>query len=491
MRKIKKRLDDESSQLDQELEKINRKLDLIRGVKTVNQKSKKEESFPISQNIDYNREEDIGKSRYAAEHKLTLDKKDKDKTKIKNDDSLNGRDLARHEYNRVQKTKSFTSSAEKRKQVLGAKTVSSKKVKIIKKVFSPVKKEYNLGDKKSIAKPALTSLSPVEKRGLLPKKEAQRSTKEKIESEKNEKTKSSFPNYFDLDEKSTPDVSKTKKADQESISHKRSKFDLVEKTQDREDGVSDESSVGEKLLNVKITETKVITTTFDSIIDLVEKQGRVLLSEISKNFNVNKNIAQQWGEILSENKLIDYHIPTFGEPEFRKLGIVVKKGEKLKKSKDTTKKIKLTKKKLLLIEAIIVALGVIGLVTLFLLAQKPVAVQVDNITDVEGLVQENKEIQDNAQDVLVAFSGNGTYDCRNLENTIRYAIIDKSIKIEKLDGSSKVVVKDNKLFTLNINTGAWVESALKEGLPLPGSGIYPKTVLKCQQITIEASEFDT
>ena len=93
--------------------------------------------------------------------------------------------------------------------------------------------------------------------------------------------------------------------------------------------------------------------------------------------------------------------------------------------------------------------------------------------------------------VKLAFSGNGTYDCRSEDGNTKYAIKNTWLKIEELDGSSKAIIKNNLTYTLNIETGAWITSAIREDVAVPGSGIYPKTTLDCQSAEIEEQEFDT
>ena len=65
------------------------------------------------------------------------------------------------------------------------------------------------------------------------------------------------------------------------------------------------------------------------------------------------------------------------------------------------------------------------------------------------------------------------------------------MKIEKLDGTSKVTVKNNKTYTYNIKTKVWLESPIKEGVALPGTGIYPKVTLVCKEEDLALNIFNT
>ncbi len=218
-------------------------------------------------------------------------------------------------------------------------------------------------------------------------------------------------------------------------------------------------------------------TPFDEVISLVDKENIIPLTKITERFNIKKEIAIEWGRILSESNLIDFHQPAFGDPEFRKKDINIPKAE-----------IKVHKKKIIII-AIITFLSLIILVTgILIFKEKP-----EEVKTVETIgPDETKTEELPPQDMLKkAFSGNGSYDCRDKDGKKRYAILNNLIKIESVDGSSKVVIKNNKTYTYNPNTKAWIEFGLREGLAVPGSGVYPKIGLDCEEIEIEVDEFNT
>ena len=224
------------------------------------------------------------------------------------------------------------------------------------------------------------------------------------------------------------------------------------------------------------------TTPFDDVINMLDNKKAIPLSGIIDKFKIDKKVAQEWGEILSENKLIDYFVPIIGEPEFRKLGF--KEVEKVKVKKKLNNKILITAG---------ASLAVIFIIILSFSILKPDSREVGVISesDANDSAVDGKEVVEKQDLVKLAFSGNGTYDCRSDDGAVRYAIVDAFIKIEKLDGTSKIVIKDNTVYTKNVNTGEWVESNVTEGIAVPGSGVYPKTKLNCQQTEIEESEFDT
>jgi len=221
-------------------------------------------------------------------------------------------------------------------------------------------------------------------------------------------------------------------------------------------------------------------THFDTLVELVEKKKRVTLSRIVKEFHIDKRLAQEWGEILDEGKIIDFHIPTVGEPEFRKRGIVIKR----KKIKN---KIREVNKKFVLIVVFGIIILLIGLFIFLKQSDSDTSFQKEEIPKGQ---QESKQ-GEREDGVLEAFSGTGDYECRSEDGSIRYAIKDEFLKIEKLDGSSKVIIKNNKTHALDIRTDKWIESELLEGVAVPGSGIYPKSILECQKINISIGEFDT
>ena len=81
-----------------------------------------------------------------------------------------------------------------------------------------------------------------------------------------------------------------------------------------------ESSQREK--EVRIYQLKPIRgvsqTQFDELVNLVNKTGIVKVSEVAKKFGIPKQLAEEWGKILEDHKLVTLHYPTLGELELRK-----------------------------------------------------------------------------------------------------------------------------------------------------------------------------
>lgn len=249
----------------------------------------------------------------------------------------------------------------------------------------------------------------------------------------------------------------------------------------------------EKTEEPKVTDLskslKIYKTPFDEIVSLVEKQKQVPISNILERYNIKKDVANEWGEVLSENKLIDYHIPAFGEPEFRKIGLKLKEIKKQKLSKKISKKA--------IITTIIVLSVIILLISSYFIFFK--SDQQDSVPIADAKQEKTEERKDVVEkmdvgDIITtetAFSGNGNFECRNKEGTIRYFVSDTLLKIESLDGSAKVIVKGNETFTLNVETKNWKLSETKEDVPVPGSGTLPKIELDCKKAQINATEFNT
>ena len=62
----------------------------------------------------------------------------------------------------------------------------------------------------------------------------------------------------------------------------------------------------------------VSQTQFDELVNLVNKTGIVKVSEVAKKFGITKQLAEEWGKILEDHKLVTLHYPTLGELELRK-----------------------------------------------------------------------------------------------------------------------------------------------------------------------------
>ena len=65
-------------------------------------------------------------------------------------------------------------------------------------------------------------------------------------------------------------------------------------------------------LSVKDTETD-----FDRLLLILQKYGKLRISDIRNAFGIEKGKAEEWAKILEENNLAYIHYPTFGEEELR------------------------------------------------------------------------------------------------------------------------------------------------------------------------------
>ncbi|MBI2672268.1 hypothetical protein HYX16_05015 [Candidatus Woesearchaeota archaeon] len=229
-------------------------------------------------------------------------------------------------------------------------------------------------------------------------------------------------------------------------------------------------------------QTKAYKTQFDQLLFLVDKYERITETEVMNGFHISKEIADQWGKVLSENGFIDFYIPIFGDPEFRKKGVKFER-KALGKKRELNKLIPVISLILIIVfaGAFIIFRGVIFKEKTFVDVPQKINEPAAELIPFEGP----------GADISSAFSGKGTYDCRSSDGELRYAIQDSFIKIEKLDGSSKVIIKNNKTYTLNVNTGVWKEGEVREGLSIPGSGNYPKIEMECKEINLTEKEFNT
>ncbi|MFH1592354.1 MAG: hypothetical protein ABIB47_03230 [Candidatus Woesearchaeota archaeon] len=378
------------------------------------------------------------------------------------------------------------SLSEKKKDLL-KKKIPKKKTSVVSSGMLKKKMESKLG--RDISKPVEIGEEKAE--------EESGKSKTLLKKVKDKKSKLRFPLEKKKEEGPTEKVSK--KEEPKGVEGKEEK--LVKKTEENTQEEKDEKKIGKKPLK-KSSDLK-ITTFFDKLVDDVEKRGAVGLSEIAETYKIDKKTAQEWAEILKDNDLVDFNIPPFGEPELRKKRLKLEKGEKGEKVEDKEKtkkekpKKKLIKKFLLGGSKKYVVMGILGLVVIISIASFFIfsgrsGERTFAVPFIEG-TQEEEQVREiiDKEDVLLAFSGNGSYDCRSEDGSTRYLIKNVFIKIEELDGSSKVVIKNDKIYTFNVNTGLWVESELREGIAVPGSGVYPKTVLECQGEEIDESEFDT
>jgi len=217
-------------------------------------------------------------------------------------------------------------------------------------------------------------------------------------------------------------------------------------------------------------------TPFDGLLRIIDEKKVIPVDEVVKKFKVDKKIVLEWGRILEESGLLDFHIPTFGESEFRKKGFVPEKKIRKKPSK---------KKIFIVTGVILVVIWVVILILVF--RPEPEIPEIES----ETILDEGVEVLEGAEQVSIerAFSGEGGYDCTDQDNEKRYIILDELIKIETIDGGSQVIIKNNKTYTLNVDT--WIEGEVPSGAALPGSGKLPSIILICKEVEIEESEFNT
>ena len=66
------------------------------------------------------------------------------------------------------------------------------------------------------------------------------------------------------------------------------------------------------------TNTRIVKTDFDRIIEFVDDKKDVSITDIAKHFNLPKEKIEEWAKILSEHNLIEIIYPTFGEARIKK-----------------------------------------------------------------------------------------------------------------------------------------------------------------------------
>jgi hypothetical protein len=310
----------------------------------------------------------------------------------------------------------------------------------------------------------------------------------------------------------------------------------------------------ENLKEPELKSLKTYKTDFDTLIALVQEKKIVTLSQVIKKFKINKKIANEWGNILSENGILNFYIPIFGDPEFRRNDITTSKEilnkkprkeeflKKLKNLKNDLQKFRFDLKKIGIdlskfkikkfkpdfksIKKDILSfkkdtkikfnLNFLGKfkehkkIAVFFIVFCAVFIPLlifnmkdkteDNFGNINTQVKEEIKIEDKEEvleklsdfvDIKKAFSGEGSYECRNFDNNIKYFIRNTLLKIEKTDDSSKLIIKNNKMYIFNVKKNEWIESELKKDLAVPGSGMYPDVELECKKSDIEEKEFAT
>ncbi len=67
-----------------------------------------------------------------------------------------------------------------------------------------------------------------------------------------------------------------------------------------------------------VDKTNKYKTDIDTLYELINKKGKLTISEVAKGFGVTKEMAEEWGKILEEHDLIKLNYPPFGELELCK-----------------------------------------------------------------------------------------------------------------------------------------------------------------------------
>ncbi len=93
---------------------------------------------------------------------------------------------------------------------------------------------------------------------------------------------------------------------------------------DKEDGLPEHKKVKIEQLKREVTRKQGdYETDFDKLHKLVEKYGRIKISDIAETFNISKHEAEEWASILEQHNLATIYYPAIGGPE-----IVRKRKEK-------------------------------------------------------------------------------------------------------------------------------------------------------------------
>ncbi len=73
-----------------------------------------------------------------------------------------------------------------------------------------------------------------------------------------------------------------------------------------------------------------LETSIDDLLHLVEKRGKLKVSDAARRFKLPKDKIEEWGKILEGKKLMRMHYPPFGEPVL----MVMSDEERKKKRKE-------------------------------------------------------------------------------------------------------------------------------------------------------------
>lgn len=81
----------------------------------------------------------------------------------------------------------------------------------------------------------------------------------------------------------------------------------------------------------KKEEQKIMLKGNETLIDLlykrIQQKGQISLGEVMKYFNISKEVAEEWADILEKHTLITIEYPFFGDPILKKVKSGVKKTE--------------------------------------------------------------------------------------------------------------------------------------------------------------------
>ncbi|MEK6934658.1 MAG: hypothetical protein AABW46_02160 [Nanoarchaeota archaeon] len=222
----------------------------------------------------------------------------------------------------------------------------------------------------------------------------------------------------------------------------------------------------------------IYTTDLDKLYDLIQERNIVKLSEVTNELKVDKTIAQKWGNILEEHELIQFHFPAVGEPEFRKLGLNIKREQTPEESK----------KKKIIISIVTASIILLLIISIFIIRSITKTEEPGQIKLAETSEPEITKEGQRSEIITKAFSGQGTYICAGPE--VKYYIKDNWLRAESLETNTTVIVKEEALYTYNKNNNNWIKSNIPEDLALPGSGKLPSKEINCKEEEISNDLFN-
>ncbi len=214
-------------------------------------------------------------------------------------------------------------------------------------------------------------------------------------------------------------------------------------------------------------EKKGFETNLDAVVRLIEKYNRLSFSDMSRTFDIPKDVVEEWGKILEEHELVEVYYPPIGEPELRKKGVKIEE-------KHINKRVFFY----MGAGALFILLLVIGLNMLFV--KKPI-------------VKETIMLQELPTSVATAFSGKGSYTCSAIKDSVNlvYEIKDDLLRVEVETNETKTItiVKEGGMFTYIEDQDSWVRRDLAEDTIYPGSGKLPTIKMECFSAKIDENKF--